>query len=668
MNITNKLKFMIVLSKLQTGGAERVAISYCNWLVQNTTNEVYLLLFEKSVHIYNIDDKVKIINLDIHDESKIKGIYLRYKKIKDVFKKTKPNIIFTMFTKTSIYALLAKSRESVLISSERANIKKRKFFNRFLSRSVSKKCDGFIFQTKRIQALYPGDTIKKSIIIQNAVSNVMTTDISFSKENIITAMGRLTEQKGFDILIQAFHRFDSLIDGYKLIIFGEGPERKKLEKLIDNYGLNDKVLLPGNKSNVLEYIAKSKMFVLSSRFEGMPNALLEAMSTGTACISTNCEFGPSEIIRNTENGILIDVDDIDGLVISMKELALNDNLRKKIEQSARKILITNLSDKIYSNYYNYMKDVYIKKTYHVKDNSRSLYNRFLNKILNCPFSKKISNDIYLKLKFKLKLGRNLNLKNPQTFNEKLQWLKVYDHNPQYTMMVDKYLVRDYVSEKIGEEYLVPLLGVYDSFEEIDFSRLPEKFVIKCNHDSGGLVICRDKNKLDISYACEKINKCLKRNYYYSSREWPYKNVKPKIIIEKFLEDKNNTSIRDYKLFCFNGTPKFFYVSEGLENHQTAKISFLDLNFNFMPFKRSDYKSFDEAPEKPINLDLMIKFAKVLSKGIPHLRVDFYEIDGKLYFGELTFYTCSGFIPFYPEEWDLKLGKKLKLPKRSQYEK
>lgn len=285
----------------------------------------------------------------------------------------------------------------------------------------------------------------------------------------------------------------------------------------------------------------------------------------------------------------------------------------------------------------------------------------LNKLLNFL---RVSDKLFVKIQYRKRLKKKLNLKNPQTFNEKLQWLKVYDHNPQYTMMVDKYLVRDYIAKKIGDEYLVPLLGVYDSFEEIDFSKLPEKFVIKCNHDSGGLVICKDKSKLDISLAREKINKCLKRNYYYSNREWPYKNVKPKIIIEKFLEDKNNASIRDYKLFCFNGTPKFFYVSEGLENHQTAKISFLDLNFNFMPFKRKDYKSFDEVPEKPINLDLMIKFAKVLSKGIPHLRVDFYEIDGKLYFGELTFYTCSGFIPFYPEEWDLKLGKKLKLPKRS----
>lgn len=290
----------------------------------------------------------------------------------------------------------------------------------------------------------------------------------------------------------------------------------------------------------------------------------------------------------------------------------------------------------------------------------------LTKILNLF---KVSDELFVKIQFRKRLKRKLNLKNPQSFNEKLQWLKLYNHEPLYTMMVDKYLVRDYVEKKIGKEYLVPLIGVYDSFDEINFEKLPLKFVIKCNHDSGGLVICKNKEELDIAKAKEKINKSLNRNYYYINREWPYKNVSKKIIIENYLEDKDNEPLRDFKFFCFNGKPKFVYVSEGLENHETAKISFFDLDFNFMPFKRKDYKPFKKVPRKPKNLDLMIKFSEILSQDIPHLRVDFYEVNGKLYFGELTFFTCSGFIPFDPEKWDFELGKMLKLPfEKDNYEK
>ena len=273
----------------------------------------------------------------------------------------------------------------------------------------------------------------------------------------------------------------------------------------------------------------------------------------------------------------------------------------------------------------------------------------------------VSDENFVKIQYKKRLKKKLNLKEPKTFNEKLQWLKLYDHKEEYTKMVDKYLVRDYIKEKIGEEYLIPLYGVYEKFDDINFKKLPSKFVIKCNHDSGGLVICRDKKNFDIKKAKKKIEKYLKRNYYKCNREWPYKNVKPKIIIEKYMEEKNEKSLHDYKLFCFNGIPKFVYVSEGMDNHKTAKMSFLDMDFSFMPFKRSDYKSFDEVPKKPKKFDLMVEFAKILSKDIPHLRVDFYEINGKLYFGELTFFTCSGFIPFEPMEWDRKLGDMLELP-------
>ena len=282
-------------------------------------------------------------------------------------------------------------------------------------------------------------------------------------------------------------------------------------------------------------------------------------------------------------------------------------------------------------------------------------NKVFKRIMNI-----LPDRIYLKLMFRVKLHKKLDLKNPKTFNEKLQWLKLYDRNPEYVKMVDKYEVKKYVASIIGEEYVIPTLGIYDKFEDINFDNLPKQFVIKCTHDSGGIVICRDKDKLNIEEAKSKIEKSLKENYYYYGREWPYKNVKPRIIIEKYMEDNKKKSLIDYKIFCFNDEPKIVYVSEGLENHATASISFYDINYNDIDIKRSDFKKFEKKPDKPINFEKMIKFSKLLSRNIPHVRCDWYEINQKLYFGELTFSTCSGFIPFENGKMDYEIGNLLKI--------
>lgn len=271
---------------------------------------------------------------------------------------------------------------------------------------------------------------------------------------------------------------------------------------------------------------------------------------------------------------------------------------------------------------------------------------------------------FLKLKYRVEMGKKLNLKNPKSFNEKLQWLKLNDRNPEYTKMVDKYEAREYVAEKIGEEYLIPLLGVWDSVDDIDFESLPDKFVLKCTHDSGGVVVCRDKSKLNINDARKKLDVCLHRDFYKLTREWPYKDVKPRIIAEKFMVDKNEektqTGLTDYKFYCFNGVPKYAYVSLGLENHKTAKISFVTLDWEIAPFGRTDFAEFKSLPPKPTKFDEMIKLATVLSKDIRFLRVDFYEIDEKIYFGELTFFPGSGYTEINPEEWDYKLGDMINL--------
>ena len=271
------------------------------------------------------------------------------------------------------------------------------------------------------------------------------------------------------------------------------------------------------------------------------------------------------------------------------------------------------------------------------------------------FSMLLPDRIFLKLRYRMRTGKQLNLKAPKTFNEKVQWLKLYDRKDIYTTMVDKFEAKRYVANIIGEKFIVPTLGIFDNFDDIDFDKLPKQFVIKCTHDSGGLVIVKNKEGLDIQSARKKINKCLKTNYYYYGREWPYKNVKPRIIIEKYMEDKNTKSMRDCKFFCFNGKPEIMYLSEGLEDHKTAGMSFYDMNFKITDCKRSDYRTLSYIPEKPKNFEKMKKFSSVLSKGIPHLRVDWYEINGKLYFGELTFTTCGGMVPFTDEKWNKKLG-------------
>ena len=274
---------------------------------------------------------------------------------------------------------------------------------------------------------------------------------------------------------------------------------------------------------------------------------------------------------------------------------------------------------------------------------------------NCGFYNRMSDAEYLKRKYRLRMKKELSLENPRTFNEKLQWLKINDRKDIYTTMVDKYEAKKYVANIIGGEYIIPTLGIYGKFEEIDFDKLPNQFVIKCTHDSGGLAIVKDKSKMDLRKIRKKINKSLKRNYYYIGREWPYKNVKPRIIVEKYMEDKNNEFMRDYKIFCFNGKPEIMYLSEGLEDHKTAGISFYDMDMKLTGCRRSDYRPIAYVPEKPKNFEKMKEFSAILSKGIPHLRVDWYEINGKLYFGELTFSTCGGMMPFEDENWDKKLG-------------
>ena len=275
----------------------------------------------------------------------------------------------------------------------------------------------------------------------------------------------------------------------------------------------------------------------------------------------------------------------------------------------------------------------------------------------------LPDSLYLRYVYWRCMGKWLNLSNPQTFNEKLQWLKLHDRNPLYTMLVDKYAVKKWAADKIGEQYIIPTLGVWKHFDEIDFDKLPVQFVLKTTHDSGGVVICHDKNTFDKQAARKKLEKSLKTNFYYMGREWPYKDVPRKIIAEKFMVDEQTHELRDYKFFCFNGTPKMLFIATDRQNPtEETKFDFYDMDFNHLPFTNGHPNS-HKPIAKPETFDEMVKLAAILSKNIPHVRVDLYEINGKVYFGELTFSHWSGFVKFEPHEWDKKIGDLLKLPEK-----
>jgi len=279
---------------------------------------------------------------------------------------------------------------------------------------------------------------------------------------------------------------------------------------------------------------------------------------------------------------------------------------------------------------------------------------------------------YLKKKFKLCMGKELDLENPKTFNEKLQWLKLYNRKPEYTRMVCKYESKDYAAKIIGEEHTIPTYGLYHSFDEIDFDILPNQFVLKTTHDSGGVVICTDrehmgfsskeKNGLTLNEVRYILEASLKRNYYWSGREWPYKDVKPRIIAEELLKEANGAPARDYKVLCFNGEPRLVevilnrFTDDYTQDFYTEKWEKTDIQQNNTP--RSNI-----ALEKPKWVDEMFELSRRLAKGHPHLRCDWYYVNGRFYIGELTLFEASGFGKFTPEEWDYTLGDWITLPEK-----
>ena len=273
-------------------------------------------------------------------------------------------------------------------------------------------------------------------------------------------------------------------------------------------------------------------------------------------------------------------------------------------------------------------------------------------------SRLFSDKVAIKLKYRLIMKRKLDLKNPKTFNEKLNWIKLYYRKPIMTTMADKYEVKKYVSGIIGDEYVIPSIAIYNRWKEINFDSLEAPFVLKTTHSSGVIAVVKDKESFDFETAKKKFNKSLKENYFYSCREWPYKDIKPRIIVEQFIKDSKEDNLPVYKFFCFDGEP---YLVQTIKNDKTSyeTIDYFDMNWERLDLKQNFENS--EVPlSKPSNFEEMKQLAAKLSKGFPFVRVDLYSVDGKVYFSEFTFFSDAGYQRFYPDKWDLILGEKIKL--------
>lgn len=283
----------------------------------------------------------------------------------------------------------------------------------------------------------------------------------------------------------------------------------------------------------------------------------------------------------------------------------------------------------------------------------------LKTLSKCRLLGWMTDEEYIKRQYKLMTGYDIDLKNPKRFNEKLNWLKIHYRNPLFTKMVDKAEVKEYLKTIIGEEYIIPAYGVWNHFDEIDFKKLPNQFVLKATHESGdSVIICRDKATFDYSGAKKSIEKSLKNNYYYSYKEWPYKNVKPRILAEQYMQDGNNPFLNVFKVFCFSGNPE---IIETIQNDKTSEISidYFDVNRNLLDLKQG-FPNSKNPLARPKTLDKMLELSCICSKGYPFLETDWYEINGKIFFSEFTFFPDAGYGPFYPDDWDTKLGELIAL--------
>lgn len=672
-------RYLFLITGMVMGGAERVMATLANEFASKG-NEVLILTLKDSYCAYRLDSRVKIKGVGGHVHSKhkwIRSMELVLCGIKSFFfylntlRNYKPDVVLSFLTFSNLLAVFVRQifvRYIPVIISERCDPMQRGFFIRTICELIYPKADCLVCQSHTIGEYFYKRSKKVNIkVIPNPINEeCIAHTVPSIRRNVIAAVGRLNKQKNYDLLIDSFYEMRNDMKDYKVEIYGQGPEYDRLKNKIKKLHLEDNIFLMGTKNNVMHSIYDAKLFVMTSDYEGFPNALTEAMASGLPVISTDFPTGIArEVIKEGVNGYVVPVKDKKELVRVMLHILNNPKLQETMSEENRKIIRILDNETIMEQWKNTL-----NQSYPIHGKKGELMNELMNKVLQEPkryfiyalgrllYGSVWLDKLYLKILYRYKMGKRLNLKNPKTYNEKIQWLKLYDRNPEYINLADKYEVRNYIAKTIGDNYLVPLLGVWDKFEEIDFDKLPNQFILKCTHDSGGNVICKDKSTFDKEAASKKLNHCLKRNYYKNTREWPYKNIKPRIIAEKYLVDESGTELKDYKFLCFYGVPKAFLVISN--RGQDTRSDFYNMNFKHLPV-RHHYKNSEIGINRPEGFREMVELSKKLSKGFIHIRCDFYNIYGKIYFGELTFYQFSGLYKIEPESFDRKLGSFIHLP-------
>lgn len=505
-------------------------------------------------------------------------------------------------------------------------------------------------------------------------------------DQMILCVFRLSIEKDPTSMVRCLALLKKKIPNLKAFHIGIGDELETIKELVNQLNLNDSLFFLGKKQNVIEYMQAADVLLLTSTKEGMPNVVMEAMLAGLPVVATKVG-GIPELILHKKTGYLCQVGDVESMANYLSYLLTHKNEAEQMGYLAHQTIsdsfsAENLLHNVINSYQKILdRNVYLKKKSidHRNDGINphrimfkflldflkhqeypSFQQRIAGKWTDNYFVKKFILETKIKKLFIEKTGYQLNLKDPKTYNEKLQWLKLNVRDPLITKCADKYLVRDYITQTIGKKYLIKLVKCYDSTKEIDFNELPKSFVLKVNWGSGTNIICPDKNKLNWPETIRQLDSWLlpKANHFFDSYEWCYKDIKPKILCEKYIKQFDG-NLLDYKFLCFHGQPKYIWAD--IDRFGYHRRNFYDLEWNSIDNLELKYpKDPKVLIPRPPALKKMIEIATKLAQPFKHVRVDLYNLNGRIYFGELTFYSGSGFEIFKPLKWDHTLGKLIRI--------
>lgn len=663
------MRALFVIPYLSSGGAERVA-SVLSSEMACLGMDVHLLVFYRVNSEYPLNHKV-VLHAIV--ESKLEYDNLtrveKFKALRRTLKKIKPDAVLPFITYVGLLVNMASIGlnlnivETIRIDPRYGprNILLR--WMRNISILFSKGC---IVQNKSQLEYFPKWIQKRMLVLPNPISEEFTkTEKIFENKNIknIVAVGRLEEQKNHHMLISAFSRAAEGNNEIKLHIYGEGSQYNVLNDYINKLDLKGRVLLCGRTDSMPEALQKSDLFILSSRAEGMPNSLMEAMAIGLPCISTNCPTGPADLISDGINGYLVPVNNEKELTSAINKIIDNADFSIEMGKEARKSIINRYNSEVCAKeLMKFLENInknHKRKRFKGEIVERKIPEIFWDIFCFVRFSAfRLFPELTIKAEFKRHTGYKLNLNNPKSYNEKIQWLMLYWYDPQATVCADKNLVRNFVKERGLGHLLNELYGVYDKVEDVNIDNLPDEFVMKVNHGSSQNLFCCNKSNFNWKIEQKKIKKWLKRNQYYNSLEWVYRDIKPKIIAEKLIKSDEGKVPMDYKVFCFQGEPKYIMVASE-RGKGTTKFDFFDIEWNHINVL-NHYPNSKYDLLRPNRLNEILEYSKILSEGFPHMRVDFYIEQGKVIFGECTFFHSAGNGAFVPCDFDYEMGACLDL--------